>query len=449
MTADNAMHGRRFLVVGVGFTALALVSAGCVEERRFAQAAATKDTRQLVVPSRITPPVTVARIEGAPKNWQFSERLAKALRRRDIPAGTRSRGKASYLVRGRAEPLPRKSGAEGSHIRQLRISWSLHDATGKRVGTVVQVAAIPGAVWEKPDPRILDQLASLAAASLRPYVPNAPVGGSQTASGAGSGRLARPPVTAIGRQDARRGGRGLSGRLLAMRRVTGFRTQTPEERIAMKRAAKAPAGTTAPSGAKVARGAAGPVIKPATPRSAHETVTRRTVVTEGLARVAGTRVGKRRTTAGVATRQKAPPIIKASTTRGQNVRKPSAIRPDANRAKFRLSGGARPVQIAEASRRGGAPVGMVQNTKGYWVQLASNTTAQASHAAWTTLVSNHRDLLGRQPHAVNRADLGRKGIYYRLQLGPYPNVAQARRICASLRTARITCIRSLKARNVV
>jgi hypothetical protein len=91
------------------------------------------------------------------------------------------------------------------------------------------------------------------------------------------------------------------------------------------------------------------------------------------------------------------------------------------------------VQVAEAAGDDGA-------AKGFWVQLASNPSPSASRAAWAALISRHADLLERQPHAINRADLGRKGVYYRLQLGPYPNLAQAKRICASLRAKQVNCL---------
>lgn len=439
MTAAKGMHGRRFLVVGVGFAALMLVSAGCVDEQRFAKEAGTKDTRQLVVPTRITPPVTVARIEGAPASWNFNERLARALRQRDIPAGTQGRGKASYVLRGQARTIPAKDG----QTPRLHFAWSLFDAAGKRVGKVVQLAGDLGSDWKKPDSRALDRIADRAATRLRPLVPNAPVNGGQSAAGRAA-NVARAPVTAIGRQDARRGARGLSGRLLALRGVTSFRAQTPQERIAMKRAAAAATNVNARPGKAPP---ISKVVNNAPKTSAGGTISRRTVVTERIALVAT-----------------APARMNSAGTLGHRPPKTAAIRPDANRTKFRLSAtnkipgakkpsiktasitGARansskrPVQIAEASERGGAPFGLVQRTKGYWVQLSSATTARASHASWNALVSAHPKLLERQPHAVNRADLGRKGVYYRLQLGPYPNVAQARRICATLRAARVTCI---------
>ena len=134
MIADNGKHGRRFSFAGVGFIALALVAAGCAEDRRFSKAGATKATGKLVVPARITPPVTVARIEGAPESWQLNARVAKALRDRDVPAGTKGRGKASYTLEGRAS----------AHARARRRAAAAH-----RLGALRCEGQARG--WGRPD----------------------------------------------------------------------------------------------------------------------------------------------------------------------------------------------------------------------------------------------------------------------------------------------------------
>ena len=480
MTADTGKHGRRFprkthvssvaklpkfftqgvtnfraiVPVGVGVVALALVAAGCAEDRRFAKAGATKDTGKLVVPARITPPVMVARIEGAPKGWLLNARVAKALRDRDVPAGTKSRSKASYTLKGRVETLaPRASraartaGSAGA-VPRLRIAWTLLDANGKRVGSAVQLAVHPVAadvkidanIDKKPDPVALDRMARMAAERLTPLVPHIAVSRNQTTRAQGPiwRRVVGAPVTALGKQDARRGGTSLSARFLKLRNVTTVAAANPEERIAAKRRAKtlaaAPPATS--KTAVVAKTAKAPAHKPDSSAAGEAALNRRSVVTERIAFVAAIPSSRRpRTARPVAARPAATPVAaRGSLRRWQPaVRKGAAIRPAPATGKFPAA--ARPIQIAEAA--GGRTD---HGPRGFWVQLASNPSPQASHAAWNALVAAHGSLLERQPHAVNRADLGRKGVYYRLQLGPYPNIAQAKRICASLRAARIACL---------
>jgi len=460
VTTEPGKHGRRFPVSGVAFIALALVVAGCAEDRRFATASATKDTGKLVVPARITPPVTVARIEGAPKNWLLNARVAKALRDRDVPAGTHGRSKASYTLTGRLETLaPSAAGTSGTAgaVPRLRIAWALLDAQGKRVGAAVQHATHPVAadvkidanIDKKPDPVALDRLARMAAERLTPLVPHAAVTREQTAREPGAiwRRVVGAPVTALGKQDARRDGTSLSARFLKLWHMTTVAAAGPEERIAAKRRAKklaaAPPATSKTAASKtaiVAKDAKAPVLEPAGRAASGTALTRRSVVTERIAFVAANPVAARPVTAPQVTVQGPAhaavtriaahgPIPHGNTA----LRKDAAIRPAPGTGKFPAT--ARPIQIAEAA--GGRTD---RNAKGFWVQLASNPSPQASHAAWTVLVAAHGPLLDRQPHAVNRADLGRKGVYYRLQLGPYPNIAQAKRVCANLRAARVACL---------
>ncbi len=473
MTANSGKHGHHFAITGVGFIAIALAAAGCADERRFAKEGATRDTKTLVVPARIVPPVTVARIEGTPQIWQLKARVAKALRDRDIPAvidgpGKARHGNASYTLAGRAERL---APAEGSAAPRLRIAWTLTDAQGKAVGKALQISVHPVAadaklnanIDKKADPVALDRLARIAAERLTPLVPHTTVNRGQTAR-AGNAKPTQkqthmrdpiwrrivaapkhPPVTALGKQDAQRSDGGLSARFLKLRNVSTVAARSPEERIAVKRRAAQP--REVPQVAE--KRAAPPVIKPI--QAEGPALTRSSVVTERIALVAKPAAHKtvhktvlaRAVVTPVAAsgqRSHRTETIRIQTVRTEPIRKDDTIRPAPGTRKFAIANGrvgaapgAKAVQVAEAAGDDGA-------AKGFWVQLASNPSPSASRAAWAALVARHADLLERQPHAINRADLGRKGVYYRLQLGPYPNIAQAKRICASLRAKQVNCL---------
>ena len=439
---------------GLGLIAVAVVAAGCAEDRRFAKEGATRDTGKLVVPSRITPPVTVARIEGAPESWRFNARVAKALRDRDVPAGTHGRGRASYLLKGRAETFaaPISEGGEGGEGggtggKRMRIAWSLHDAAGKRVGAALQVVDLPtgaapaGRPDARPDPTALDAIARRAAARIGPLVPYSALRPGRMARSRDPiwQRVAGAPVTALGKQDAERGERGLSGRFLKLRHVGTVAARTPET-----------ASRTAPDTTKARGKPAAPAVAPDRPAAAAAAFDRRSVVTERIAFVVHSPAARRAAPSRSATRPAParaahpavarPPVTRPILTRvaanGPAPRKPVAIRPAPGAGKL-------PVQVAEAPGGGGGgdgDGGGDDARRGFWVQIASNPSAKASHAAWAALAAAHGALLERQPHAVNRADLGRKGVYYRLQLGPYPNIAQANRVCASLKAAGLDCL---------
>lgn len=71
---------------------------------------------------------------------------------------------------------------------------------------------------------------------------------------------------------------------------------------------------------------------------------------------------------------------------------------------------------------------------GWFVQLASLSTQDAAQAAWGDMKKS-LPVLSSLDHRVKRADLGAKGVYYRLQAGPYSE-ARAREICAAVKAKK-------------
>ncbi len=50
------------------------------------------------------------------------------------------------------------------------------------------------------------------------------------------------------------------------------------------------------------------------------------------------------------------------------------------------------------------------------------------------------DLLGGLTLTVERADLGEKGVFYRVQAGPVADEAAARKLCAALGERKQACL---------
>jgi hypothetical protein len=50
------------------------------------------------------------------------------------------------------------------------------------------------------------------------------------------------------------------------------------------------------------------------------------------------------------------------------------------------------------------------------------------------------DIVGSLPVSVDRADLGQRGVFYRLHIGPIGDASQAERLCAQLRQRGVGCI---------
>lgn len=71
-------------------------------------------------------------------------------------------------------------------------------------------------------------------------------------------------------------------------------------------------------------------------------------------------------------------------------------------------------------------------TGGWQVQLAASRAATAAKAEGERLKQKHSDVLGKMTVNIVRADLGAKGVFYRIRLGPARDKDEARAVCAQL-----------------
>ncbi len=69
------------------------------------------------------------------------------------------------------------------------------------------------------------------------------------------------------------------------------------------------------------------------------------------------------------------------------------------------------------------------------VQVASNQRQADSLAIFADLKRRYPDLVGDFRPLIQRADLGARGIFFRLRIGPLASKADANRLCGSLRNA--------------
>ena len=91
------------------------------------------------------------------------------------------------------------------------------------------------------------------------------------------------------------------------------------------------------------------------------------------------------------------------------------------------------VKVAEATK----PVNEIK--KGTWsVQLMSSPNKPAVEKSWTTM-SKKYSVLKYLPYEVEKADLGAKGVFYRLKAGSLPTKAEATALCSKLKAAGGSC----------
>ena len=76
----------------------------------------------------------------------------------------------------------------------------------------------------------------------------------------------------------------------------------------------------------------------------------------------------------------------------------------------------------------------------YGIQLASVRTNAAAEAEWQRLQQRHGDLLGDMNLITRQVDLGDRGIYHRIQTGPFPNRTTAADMCSQLKAQKQDCL---------
>jgi len=107
--------------------------------------------------------------------------------------------------------------------------------------------------------------------------------------------------------------------------------------------------------------------------------------------------------------------------------------------------GAAPVNLLEAAQqaapRQASPVstGSTGAGSGYLVQLSSQRSEEQALAAFNGLKKRYPSLLGNRDANIQRADLGDRGIYYRVRVGPMADQAGAAQFCEQLRSSGGSC----------
>lgn len=77
--------------------------------------------------------------------------------------------------------------------------------------------------------------------------------------------------------------------------------------------------------------------------------------------------------------------------------------------------------------------------EGNWqVQLMSSPNKSAVEKSWTTTQNKYSVLKGL-PYEIEKADLGAKGVYYRLKVGSFANKGDADNLCAQLKKSGGSC----------
>lgn len=94
-----------------------------------------------------------------------------------------------------------------------------------------------------------------------------------------------------------------------------------------------------------------------------------------------------------------------------------------------------PVLVAEPE-----PAFALDPSGAFLVQIAALRTEEAAETAWSREITQYPALFEGVEKRVQRADLGPKGVFYRLRAGAFPTRAAAREFCDALENAGKACI---------
>jgi hypothetical protein len=102
----------------------------------------------------------------------------------------------------------------------------------------------------------------------------------------------------------------------------------------------------------------------------------------------------------------------------------------------------------ELTRRTAQPAPMVARAKpghkyssgsNSAIHLASFRTRKSAIRGWAQIKRAHAKLVGGLDHFISKVNLGRKGMYYRLKVGPFDSAKSANSVCRKLKQRRQFC----------
>ena len=142
-------------------------------------------------------------------------------------------------------------------------------------------------------------------------------------------------------------------------------------------------------------------------------------------------------------RPTAPPALApaAGPPQPSAVAPPSPVAPAAVNQPQQLAATPSGVVAPGAPAPSKPPAGQVPaKAGGTRLQLGSVRSEEAARQEWERIKRKNPDLLGSLSAAPIRADLGDKGIYYRIETAPVADSAAAERLCNQLKQRDIGCI---------
>jgi hypothetical protein len=77
--------------------------------------------------------------------------------------------------------------------------------------------------------------------------------------------------------------------------------------------------------------------------------------------------------------------------------------------------------------------------EGWIVQVSSQRTVEEAQSAWNAMRDRYASVLGSLQPSIQRADLGEKGVFHRVRIGPWSTREEAIEVCEALKAAGGSC----------
>jgi hypothetical protein len=119
---------------------------------------------------------------------------------------------------------------------------------------------------------------------------------------------------------------------------------------------------------------------------------------------------------------------------------PKAAAPPARLATQPQQTATQPAAAVKPTELARAPSPQTVAKSAFRIQIASMTNPEAANIEWSRRVEQHKDILGGLTLVVDRADLGSRGIFFRVQAGPLPSRAVASALCDKLKQRKVGCL---------
>lgn len=118
----------------------------------------------------------------------------------------------------------------------------------------------------------------------------------------------------------------------------------------------------------------------------------------------------------------------------------ATLTPEQVRAAAKPSAPPAPPAVKSEEQIASAPATAPIGAKAFKIQLSAVRSDAAAKTEWDKLKKTHPSVLGRLSLNVEKADLGQKGVYYRIQAGPFADRAAADAACQELTKQKASCL---------